>query len=111
MAPPRLSLLNATTVNISWSAPDHPNDDITRYELTITNNTDTPLVLDQGLNTSAVITNLRPFTNYSIQVTVHNSVGNTSAVGLIQTGETGKTKFNRVCVVQVLCMHSTITAL
>lgn len=90
LAPPSLTLINATTVDISWSAPDHPNDDITRYELTITNNTDTSLIIDQGLNTSTVISNLRPFTNYSVCVTVYNSVGNTSAVDVIQTGETGK---------------------
>ena len=89
LLPPDLFLLDATTLAVSWSAPEQPNDNITRYELKIYNNTDSSLMLDQGKNTSAVVYNLRPFTNYSICLTAYNSVGNTSATGKIQTEETG----------------------
>ena len=87
--PPTLLLLDSTTLAVSWSAPEQPNGNIVRYELTILNGTSTPLILDQGLNTSTALHNLRPFTNYSVRVTVYNTVGNTSAASSITTGETG----------------------
>lgn len=90
LRPPILSLLNATTLEVSWSAPEQANDNITQYELLISNATSTSIVLDQGLNTSAVVYNLRPFTNYTVRVTVYNSVGSTSAEDSITTGETGQ---------------------
>ena len=89
LTPPNLSLLNATTLEVSWSAPEQPNDNITRYELTISNGTTTPLTLDQGTDTSTVVYSLRPYTNYTVQVTAYNTVGNTSAANSIRTGETG----------------------
>ena len=89
LLPPTLTLPAATTLQVSWSAPEQPNGNITRYELKISNNTGISLTLDQGLNTSAVIYDLRAFTNYSVCLTAYNSVGNTSATSEIQTGETG----------------------
>ena len=105
LAPPDLTLLNATTLYVSWSAPDQPNDNITRYELTIANSSGSPLILDQGPNTSTVISNLRPFTNYSVTLTAYNSVGSTSAVADIQTGEKGQ----RYC--QLLYFHHDVSRL
>lgn len=90
LRPPILSLRNATTLEVSWSAPEQPNDNITGYELTISSVSSSPIVLDQGLNTLTVIYNLQPFTSYFVTVTVYNSVGNTSAESNITTGETGQ---------------------
>lgn len=101
LRPPTLSLLNATTVAVAWSAPEKPNDNITRYELTISRGENVYFTLDQGMNTSAILCNLQPFTNYSVRVTVYNTVGNTSATEYIQTGETGKYILQRCCCVHV----------
>ena len=99
LAPPTLSLVDATTLSVSWSAPDRPNDDTVNYLLTISNDRDTPLISDRGSNTSATITDLRPFTAYTVEVLAYNSVGNTSSLANITTGETGE------CVRRYMYVH------
>ena len=90
LAAPMLTLLNATTLLVQWSPPSHPNGLLTSYQLTLTNSSVT-LVQDAGLETSAIINNLQPFTFYEVFVTVNNTVGSVdSPVVNITTGETGK---------------------
>lgn len=75
---------------MSWSAPDRPNDDTLGYLLTISNDRDAPIVLDQGVNTSTIISGLQPFTAYTVEVLAYNSIGNISSSANITTGETGE---------------------
>ena len=90
LAPPTLLLQNSTTVQVSWTPPETPNGIITHYELVISNDRDTPLTLDLGLSTSTIVSDLQPFTEYTVYLFVYNSVGSTNATASIITGETGE---------------------
>ncbi|KAK3093068.1 hypothetical protein FSP39_010666 [Pinctada imbricata] len=65
--PPSISILSETSVRISWSAPDIANGEITGYSI-YTNDVRTPT--NMVVPGSYVLTNLLPYTVYSIQVEV-----------------------------------------
>ena len=62
---PYKSVINQTTVRISWGAPSKPNGDITGYYLYVNDRQ-----IDTGQTTpgSYLLTNLQPYTIYKIQV-------------------------------------------
>ena len=105
LAPPTLSLVDATTLQVSWSAPDQPNDETVNYLLTIFNDRDAPVILDPGFNTSAVVPDLRPFTAYTVEVLAYNSVGNISSLATVTTGETGGCVYVHVRMCTHVCVH------
>ena len=66
-----------------------PNGIIQSYQLTLTDGVNT-IVIPQGLNTTAQISDLTPFTLYQVVVTVTNTEGSAdSPPANITTGETG----------------------
>ena len=70
--------------------PSNPNGVIISYQLTLVNSTHV-LVSDEGLQTSATVGDLRPFTLYEVFVSVNNTEGSVgSPRANITTGETGK---------------------
>ena len=90
-------------ITISWTAPEEPNGDITHYVYTV-NDTATGALIIGGTTTGTSIvdlplTNVVPFTNYTVSVLAVNSAGNgeDSTITTVSP-ETGK-------VVPYLCLQ------
>ena len=83
---PVVSNLEARSLVITWQQPSRPNGVIMEYVLTLVSNS---TVLFRGLQFSLTLSDLTPFTNYSFQLTVCNSIGcSPSNVVETQTPET-----------------------
>lgn len=70
--------LGSASVEVVWylPLPQHRNGPISAYSLTVTEqSTGIPVLSVVVLNTSVVITYLRPFTTYDFSVSARNSVG------------------------------------
>ena len=85
-----------TTVNVSWSAPRYRNGIITKYHIYYQkvreNRVEYPRTVWNNMSeTSHVVTNLTPYTNYSFWVRAETSggVGDKSATTTIMTHEGG----------------------
>lgn len=90
LSAPFLTLLNATTLRAEWTPPLRPNGQLLSYRLTVLGPS-TFFSIDRGLNLSATVPSLLPFTQYGVFVTVFNTEGSVdSAVENITTGETGE---------------------
>ena len=88
-------------ITISWTAPEEPNGDITHYIYTVTDTDTSALIIgDSTTETSIVdlpLTNVVPFTNYTVSVLAVNSAGNgeDSTITTVSP-ETGKVVGDRV---------------
>ena len=90
LAAPTLSLVDATTLLVEWSAPSQPNGIILSYQFSVINSSHS-LTFDVGLNMSATIGSLIPFTLYEVFVGANNSVGGVNSPAInITTGMAGK---------------------
>ena len=67
------SPLSASSINVEWMEPSSPNGIIIRYELTVSIDASSIAIVITDLNTD--VTNLQPFTEYSITVDACNSIG------------------------------------
>ena len=83
---PVISNLEARSLVITWQQPSQPNGVITEYVLTLVSN---GTVLLRGLQLSLTLSDLTPFTSYSFQLMVCNSIGcSPSSIVETQTPET-----------------------
>ena len=91
-----LTTVNATAVQVRWSAPSQPNGVITWYEITyqaLPSGSALKQEVD-GSSLSLVLSGLRPFTEYSVSVRaatgrVLKQWGNHSTAIVKKTAETG----------------------
>lgn len=67
------SPLTATSIRIEWMEPLSPNGIIIRYELVASDGTSSIGIVTSDLNTN--VTNLQPFTEYTVTVDACNSIG------------------------------------
>jgi usherin len=99
-SPPQLSLAAATTILIQWEPPTYPNGLITSYSLSV----EPPLsslyqLTYSGNESSAILDNLTPFTNYTISISSFNDAGSaTSHPSLIMTSETAPDGFEQAII-------------
>ena len=89
-----------TTIGLRWDAPECPNGPITHYIITyngLTANT-------TNESTTFTLTDLEPFTNYTINVAAVNGVGvgNASNDITVQTAEGGQLILDFMCKVYVV---------
>ena len=69
---PVITNLQSRSLTITWSVPGSPNGIITEYVLALTSNN---TILFTGLALTHSISDLIPYTNYTFQLSVCNSVG------------------------------------
>lgn len=75
---PTLLALSSTSINVSWSLPPKPNGRIIRYNISQIINSTYKVHLnpnDKGLSMSLVVNNLKPYKNYTFQVTACTKIG------------------------------------
>ena len=65
--------LTATSIRVSWTEPLLPNGIILRYEIAVTDGTNLVEIVITDLETD--VTNLQPYTEYTVTVDACNSVG------------------------------------
>ena len=88
---PNVTVINATAVVVTWTAPQEPNGIILGYNVSIGLPTQGEQVVVANLYTTLTITDLIPFTNYVAHIIAFNSVGYVmSNETLFTTGESGK---------------------
>ena len=91
---PDLSLLTATSILVEWEAPLRPNGVILSYHVTRVVSEASPVTTQHGLSTSAVLSDLAPFSLYLVTVGVTNTQGIvTSPPANVTTGETGTQEY------------------
>jgi len=91
--------LNATAISLTWSRPDNPNGQITRYEIhySVVGGSDVTsdlLSANQVPGLKTLIGSLKPFTGYQFRIRAATGEmivmwGNFSAAVEVTTGETG----------------------
>lgn len=81
---PLLVALSATSVSISWSPPSAPNGIIQSYTVVLVPGN----IQITTTDLSRIITNLSPFTNYTVNLEACNSVGCTFSNANVRTLET-----------------------
>ena len=69
--PPWLVAVNKTAIRVIWTAPAKPNGDIVTYNLYIDNERIRTRMVTAG---SYVLTDLRPFTIYLVQVSEGHTI-------------------------------------
>ena len=101
LSPPLVLLSNATTVTVSWMAPEQPNGLITQYMITLQEGTTIRTEVISGDQELVVVLNgLVPFADYSASVTAYNGAGSiTSQDSPFMTGETAPADFDAPVVV------------
>lgn len=87
IAAPSLMALSASNISVAWVGPISPNGIIVRYDITIL-----PIGINLVISGSETIlarniSNLRPFTNYTVTLEACNSAGCVSNSSTIQTLE------------------------
>ena len=94
-APPSIQL-NVTALTATWTPPDQPNGNITRYALTVTSAENRVVVLRAAtLERSITVTALRPFTEYSVTITSYNRAGSATSTAVnVRTGEVAPVDFD-----------------
>lgn len=88
--PPVLQAVSSTTIQASWQQPAVTNGDISRYELVIVSVGGEPTegIVFSGVGLSATVSDLRPFTVYSLIVRACTSGGcGSSEATEVQTNE------------------------
>lgn len=78
LAPPSVTPLTPTSLEITWQAPTEPNGDIIQYELQEVND-DQNITLFDGIGFIYVYSSLTPNTLYSFRVLVTNAGGTTAS--------------------------------
>ena len=74
--PPRnltVTTITSTSATFSWSPPVKPNGEITKYQIQCLPDEDH--IVSDSQTTSATLSGLLPYTNYSCSITAHTSVG------------------------------------
>ena len=80
--PPDLEPINATTIRVTWSEPQKPNGIIISYNVSRVVNSTASVLLnpgDSGMGKSLIVTNLKPYTNYTFQIVVCTKEGCTAS--------------------------------
>ena len=76
--PPRQVMIiseNSTSISVSWIVPATPNGVITEYQLQCSGRGQTFSYTVMGSQTTATLSGLLPYTNYSCNITAHTSAG------------------------------------
>ena len=82
---------NSTAITLSWMYPVEPNGVVTHYQLQCTGREQTLNHAVKGSLTTATLSGLLPYTNYSCSITAHTSVGGgPAATTIILTKEDSK---------------------
>ena len=79
------SPLTSTSIKVEWREPLSPNGIILRYKVVVSDGVSSIEIVITDLNTD--VTNLRPYTNYTVTVDACNSVGCVSGTALVTTLE------------------------
>lgn len=84
VAPPNLTVLSPSSIQVTWQEPDMPNGVILRYE--VRRLTQSGSVVEfSGLDFETTATGLQPNTRYSFQLLVFNAGGSTSSSVVMET--------------------------
>ena len=79
------SSLTSTSIRVEWREPLSPNGIILRYEVVVSDGTSSIEIIRSDLNTE--VTNLQPYTNYTVTVDACNSVGCVDGTAIVTTLE------------------------
>ena len=85
LASPTVQALSATSILVSWTAPDTPNGIIQQYNITILPPNIVVIVNNNEL--FRTVSNLQPFTTYTVVLLSCNSAGCAQSIGSTQTLE------------------------
>ena len=77
--------LTAMSIRVEWMEPLTPNGIILRYELDISDGASSIAIVTSDLNTD--VTNLQPYTQYTITIDACNSIGCIRGVAMVMTLE------------------------
>lgn len=77
--------LTAMSIRVEWMEPLSPNGIIVRYELVISDGASSIAIVTSDLNTD--VTNLQPYTQYTITIDACNSIGCVSGIAMVTTLE------------------------
>ena len=90
---PEVSSVSAVILNVTWLPPVYPNGNITSYSLDVVSSVDEHTLIYSADTTSAILNDLKAFTEYTVFVTAFNVIGNVTSEGtVIMTGETSQFK-------------------
>ena len=67
--------VTSTSVNVSWDPPQNLNGQLQGYEISYTPNGERPTVVDVQNTTTWKLTDLKPYTSYSISVRAKTGAG------------------------------------
>ena len=88
LRPPTLTALSETSISIAWEGPGSPNGIVTRYTLVILPpQINVVVVVQETTELSRTISNLLPFTNYTVGLEACNSAGCISSNNVVTTLE------------------------
>ena len=79
------SSLTAMSITVEWAEPLSPNGIILHYEIDVSDGTNSITIVTSDLTTN--VTNLQPFTEYTVTVDACNSVGCVSGSTIVTTLE------------------------
>lgn len=79
VAAPTITTITATTVGLTWTFPSQPNGNITSFSILLHSITPSPVVMYQGLALGTLLAPLRPFTAYSVSLSVCTAAGCSSS--------------------------------
>ena len=95
MSPPKMLLLSnitSRTIKLTWGPPLVPNGVIRHYQLQCTSREQILNHTVNGSQTTATLSGLLPYTNYSCNITAHTSVGGGPAATInVTTKQDGET--------------------
>ena len=79
------SPLTSTSIRVSWTEPQLPNGIILHYRVVVSDDSTSVEIVRSDLSTD--VTNLQPFTEYSVTVNACNSIGCAEGTALVTTLE------------------------
>ena len=88
---PNVTVLNSSSVHVTWQEPALPNGRVVSYELNRRSERGVETLLFTGLGFSFTVSGLEPFTDYEFRVEARTSAGSGSSNWTpIKTFEDGK---------------------
>ncbi len=88
-----VSTINSTSLSVSWQPPEEQNGIILKYVIYYqrVGSNKHHLIVATASKRYKIITNLKPYTNYSVEMVANTSVGygNKSDLEFAQTSEAG----------------------
>lgn len=94
-APPDVTTVNSTAINVTWVPPQVPNGILNRYEVILHTDTGESIIANVSSDQNQyLISNLSPATEYGVSITSYTMAGGTNSIAVFTTtGEFGESLY------------------